>query len=165
MDGDGDMDPGRDDLPLRANTNHILVRHYVLDLDISLQTKVITGTVVLFLEPGPLAGDGNEAGEGAPTPPQPSQTDDSWEDESHRDFTLVLDCCDLTVSKVEELDVTSVSDMQGLLKEVKGEGLGVGPQPDSQSAVLIQRLIDLPTVHPMEKATPPVLPVQSCPCF
>uniref|UniRef100_A0A8C7VYQ9 Aminopeptidase O n=1 Tax=Oncorhynchus mykiss TaxID=8022 RepID=A0A8C7VYQ9_ONCMY len=147
MDGDGDMDPGRDDLPLRANTNHILVRHYVLDLDISLQTKVITGTVVLFLEPGPLAGDGNEAGEGAPTPPQPSQTDDSWEDESHRDFTLVLDCCDLTVSKVEELDVTSVSDMQGLLKEVKGEGLGVGPQPDSQSAVLIQRLISLPSTQ------------------
>uniref|UniRef100_A0A8C8H6K6 Aminopeptidase O n=2 Tax=Oncorhynchus TaxID=8016 RepID=A0A8C8H6K6_ONCTS len=147
MDGDGDVDPGRDDLPLRANTNHILVRHYVLDLDINLQTKVITGTVVLFLEPGPLAGDGNGAGEGAPTPPQPSQTDDSWEDESHRDFTLVLDCCDLTVSKVEELDVTSVSDMQGLLKEVKGEGSGVGPQPDSQSAVLIQRLISLPSTQ------------------
>eukprot|EP00063_Salmo_salar_P051690 XP_014026525.1 PREDICTED: aminopeptidase O isoform X3 [Salmo salar] len=147
MDGDGDVDPGRDDLPLRANTNHILVRHYVLDLDIHLQTKIITGTVVLFLEPCQVAGDGNGAGEGAPTPPQPSQTDDSWEDESHRDFTLVLDCCDLTVSKVEELDVTSVSDMQGLLKEVKGEGSGVEPQPDSQSAVLIQRLISLPSTQ------------------
>ncbi|XP_029572370.1 aminopeptidase O [Salmo trutta] len=147
MDGDGDVDPGRDDLPLRANTSHILVRHYVLDLDIHFQTKIITGTVVLFLEPCPVAGDGNGAGEGAPTPPQPSQTDDSWEDESHREFTLVLDCCDLTVSKVEELDVTSVSDMQGLLREVKGEGSGVEPQPDSQSAVLIQRLISLPSTQ------------------
>ncbi|CAB1320055.1 unnamed protein product, partial [Coregonus sp. 'balchen'] len=151
MDGDADVDPGRDDLPLRANTNHILVRHYVLDLDIHLHTKVITGTVVLFLEPGRGAGDGDGDGdgdgEGAPTPPQPSQTDDSWEDESHGDFTLVLDCCDLTVSKVEELDVTSVSDMQGLLKEVKGEGSGVEPQPDSQSAVLIQRLISLPSTQ------------------
>ncbi|KAJ7993969.1 hypothetical protein DPEC_G00261080 [Dallia pectoralis] len=129
-----DVNPDKD-LPLRANTSHILVRHYVLDLDIHLHTQVITGSVVLFLEPGPgavqgaVAGSGEGAedgegsvcqvGEGVINQAQLSRTADSWEDESNTDFTLVLDCCDLAVSKVEELDVTSVSDLQCLLEEWK----------------------------------------------
>uniref|UniRef100_A0A671L894 Aminopeptidase O (putative) n=1 Tax=Sinocyclocheilus anshuiensis TaxID=1608454 RepID=A0A671L894_9TELE len=32
---DLDLDPNKDDLPLQANTNHMLVRHYVLDLSTS----------------------------------------------------------------------------------------------------------------------------------
>ncbi|XP_034152296.1 aminopeptidase O isoform X3 [Esox lucius] len=148
-----DVNPDRDDLPLRANTSHILVRHYVLDLDIHFHTQVITGTLVLFLEPGPGAGEGAWAGEGPGAgegdlyTAQPSKTADSWEDESNGDFTLVLDCCDLAVSKVEELDVASVLDLLGLLEEVRGEESVVEPQPGSQSAVLIQRLISLPATQ------------------
>ncbi|KAL0979130.1 hypothetical protein UPYG_G00181130 [Umbra pygmaea] len=146
---DDDVNPDRDDLPLRANTNHMVVRHYVLDLDIQLHTQSITGTVVLFLEPGPGAGDMSGSGttvgtgQGTLNPLQPSQTDDLWEVGSNGDFTLVLDCCDLTVSKVEQLDVSSVSDLQSLLLDVRGEALGGEPQPDSQSATLIQMLISL----------------------
>lgn len=44
------LDPSCDDLPLMANTSHILVKHYVLDLDVDFQRRVIEGTIVLFLE-------------------------------------------------------------------------------------------------------------------
>ena len=46
------LDPSRDDLPLMANTSHILVKHYVLDLDVDFESQVIEGTIVLFLESG-----------------------------------------------------------------------------------------------------------------
>uniref|UniRef100_A0A3B4AJP1 Uncharacterized protein n=1 Tax=Periophthalmus magnuspinnatus TaxID=409849 RepID=A0A3B4AJP1_9GOBI len=135
-----------DDLPLRANTKHILVRHYVLDLTIHFDRNIISGNVVLFLEPigaGERAGTrevaGAEAGAEAEAAGQrrPDSAGDgvkdciecttifsaildtagriliassvSWESSSDgEDFTLVLDCCDLSVSKVEEVDITSV---------------------------------------------------------
>ncbi|TKS78544.1 Aminopeptidase O [Collichthys lucidus] len=90
MEPDGDLNPNADDLPL-ATTNHILVRHYVLDLTVHFDRKVISGSVVLFLEP--CSGVGT------------------------KDTGAVLDCCDLDVSKVEEVDVTSVSAMSDLLPE------------------------------------------------
>lgn len=46
------LDPSRDDLPLMANTSHILVKHYVLDLDVDFESQIIEGTIVLFFESG-----------------------------------------------------------------------------------------------------------------
>ena len=175
MEPELDVDPHRDDLPLRANTNHMLVSHYALDLTVLLQEQLIRGSVVLFLEPGPaaagaeatvrvgatadnrtVAGTGETSSAGSISPPgtsvstakeegtsQPSQTDSSWENTSQGDFTLVLDCCDLVVLKVEEVDVSSVPDMSGLLEAVGPEG--AGPSTDGQPAVLVQRLIALPS--------------------
>ncbi|XP_067087072.1 aminopeptidase O [Osmerus mordax] len=163
MEPELDVDPGRDDLPLRANTNHMLVRHYALDLTVLLQEQLIRGSVVLFLEPLP-AGAGAEAtvrvgataddrtvagtGETSSTAQkegttQLSQTNSCWESTSQGDFTLVLDCCDLVVFKVEEVDVSSVPDMSSLFEAVGPEGSE--PSTDSQPAVLVQRLIALPS--------------------
>ncbi|XP_062310085.1 aminopeptidase O [Osmerus eperlanus] len=163
MEPELDVDPGRDDLPLRANTNHMLVKHYALDLTVLLQEQLIRGSVVLFLEPRP-AGAGAEAtvrvgataddrtvagtGETSSTAQkegttQLSQTNSCWESTSQGDFTLVLDCCDLVVFKVEEVDVSSVPDMSSLFEAVGPEGSE--PSTDSQPAVLVQRLIALPS--------------------
>lgn len=171
MEPDGDLNPDTDDLPLRANTNHILVRHYVLDLTVHFGRKVISGSIVLFLEPcsggeteddvGPGAGEGagrtqERAGgrlkdedtveKGAKglgkTPARMEemfgagerdraevasetgniQSSHLWETTSEDDFTLVLDCCDLDVSKVEEVDFTSMSATSGVSPERSGVG-------------------------------------------
>ncbi|KAM9360122.1 aminopeptidase O [Symphorus nematophorus] len=189
MEPDEDLNPDTDDLPLRANTNHILVRHYVLDLMVHFDRKVISGSVVLFLEPccrsgtkaenntGPGTGaieaggcldgpacrlqdvdtleDGTKehgstttrmeemlgAGERVRAGPQTAaeteniQSSHLWETTNDDDFTLVLDCCDLDVSKVEEVDVTSVSAMSSLLPEVISEKSG--------SATFLQNLISM----------------------
>ncbi|KAL7392023.1 hypothetical protein ABVT39_018349 [Epinephelus coioides] len=200
MEPDGDLNPDTDDLPLRANTNHILVRHYVLDLTVHFERKVISGSVVFFLEPCSGAGTtvkddtGPGAGHGARTVEARgsqnafvcrSQDEDTvedgtkgleetttsiekmfgaveggsqlqtaaktksiqsshlWETTSDGDFTLVLDCCDLNVSKVEEVDVTSVSAMSNLLPEVDCERSGVS-SVNSQAA-FIQAIISTPS--------------------
>ncbi|XP_028661177.1 aminopeptidase O [Erpetoichthys calabaricus] len=44
------LDPNKHDLPLRANTSHMLVRHYVLDLAVNFKKRVISGNIVLFFE-------------------------------------------------------------------------------------------------------------------
>ncbi|XP_068422797.1 aminopeptidase O isoform X2 [Clinocottus analis] len=186
MEPDKDLNPDTDDLPLRANTNHILVRHYVLDLTVHFDRKVIGGSVVLFLEPcsgsGATAEDDPGAGtkeagrsdvgfvcgshdveeEGLSETPttmekKPGgiglaqtaaqagtiQSSHSWETTSDRDFTLMLDCCDLDVSKVEEVDVTSVSATSRLLPEVASERSGVSSA--SPQAAFIQNLIAMPS--------------------
>ncbi|XP_068165593.1 aminopeptidase O isoform X2 [Antennarius striatus] len=123
MDSDGDLNPDKDDLPLRANTKHILIRHYVLDLTVAFDKRVISGSVVLFLEPcsevvsqieddiGPGAGEALTSQDSLQNTSENKiiQSSPSWETTSIDDFTLVLDCCDLDVSKVEEVDVTTVS--------------------------------------------------------
>lgn len=179
MEPDADLDPDKDDLPLRANTNHILVRHYVLDQTVLFERKVISGSVVLFLEPGlgvkdtgPGDGDGSiEAGGSDGRSVWKSLDVDSIEDEvfgaegreevfaaetenthsshsretsSDGDFTLVLDCCDLDVSKVEEVDVTSVSAVSNLLPaEVTSEKSAVSSL--NPQAAFIQKLLSLPS--------------------
>lgn len=190
MEPDADLDPDKDDLPLRANTNHILVRHYVLDQTVHFERKVISGSVVLFLEPGlgvkataeedtgPGDGDGSiEAGGSYGRSVWKSLDVDSIEDKvfgargreevfgvesqtaaetenthsshwretsSDGDFTLVLDCCDLDVSKVEEVDVTSVSAASNLLPaEVTSEKSAVSSL--SPQAAFIQKLLSLPS--------------------
>ncbi|XP_061756529.1 aminopeptidase O isoform X1 [Nerophis ophidion] len=100
MEQNVDPTPDTDDLPLCANTKHILVRHYALDLTVHFRRKVISGSVVLFLEPvAPAEHTINSAAPQA----------DNIESSSHSDFTLVLDCCDLNVSKVEPVDVAPLS--------------------------------------------------------
>ncbi|XP_043915025.1 aminopeptidase O isoform X4 [Protopterus annectens] len=47
---DSNLDPSKDDLPLMANTSHILVRHYTLDLDVNIEEKIISGCIVLYLQ-------------------------------------------------------------------------------------------------------------------
>ncbi|XP_048074299.1 aminopeptidase O isoform X7 [Ursus arctos] len=160
------LDPSRDDLPLMANTSHILVKHYVLDLDVDFESQIIEGTIVLFFESGnrfekqrgsteeTCRSESNEAcrfrtPEPCHSPVTDTRTfssktgyndfancgrgekDTSSKDGNHgnpeqasgissakyrcdtgshgsEDFLLVLDCCDLSVLKVEEVDVAAV---------------------------------------------------------
>lgn len=169
-----DLEPSKDDLPLRANTNHILVRHYVLDLSVDFQTETIGGNIVLFLEPcrgsdrtGELdlvpsswkddlnspyvhnAENGRDFKSVTHAPKimasQGSQNDAnnmSWDDVG-KDFTLILDCCDLLVSKVEEVDVCTVSELRKLL-EVDQAALD---STQDSSFGLVQRLISIPSAR------------------
>ncbi|KPP76454.1 hypothetical protein Z043_104197, partial [Scleropages formosus] len=179
---DLDLDPSQDDLPLKANTNHMLVKHYVLDLTVHFEKKVFEGSVFLFLETGKGAGefcdgDSGTAGKSHVMPvidlgvskvPIAEQsasdasdtacggshrqltsdcagchgdglTENSWENESSGDFILVLDCCDLAVTRVEEVDVTLVPGMEAF--RVKDEG---GVSSACPSAPLLQGLMSLP---------------------
>ncbi|XP_006867697.1 PREDICTED: aminopeptidase O isoform X2 [Chrysochloris asiatica] len=160
------LDPSRDDLPLMANTSRILVKHYVLDLDVDFESHIIEGTIVLFFEPGnrlkkqsssfeeTCSSESSEVHEFRITEPCPTpvtntrtfsskagyndfaicgkgKKDTSDKDGNHdnceqasgisssqcycdtghdgsEDFLLVLDCCDLSVLKVEEVDVAAV---------------------------------------------------------
>ncbi|XP_039535877.1 aminopeptidase O isoform X3 [Pimephales promelas] len=170
---DVDLDPNKDDLPLRANTNHILVRHYVLDLTVHFERKVIGGSIVLFLEPAIGSCKQGEPGSvsktevqngsqvsskhdlSSPITPEPNElipseepsclsggndvSDVFWGDESE-EFNLVLDCCDLMVSKVEEVDVTTVSNLKELLVDHRYANA------DHLSSSLVQRLVSMPSV-------------------
>ncbi|XP_076587540.1 aminopeptidase O [Chaetodon auriga] len=192
MEPDGDLNPDTDDLPLRANTNHILVRHYALDLTVHFDRKVISGSVVLFLKPCPGPGTkaeddigpgtgvgagtvepgGSQDGTGKTTArmedmcgtrerdgakfqavsgveslnaakTETIQSSHLWETTSDDDFTLVLDCCDLDVSKVEEVDITSVSAISGLLPGLASERSG--DSSGNPQATSIQNLISMPS--------------------
>ena len=66
-----------------------------------------------------------------------------WETTSEDEFTLVLDCCDLDVSKVEEVDVTSVSAMDSFPSEVASERSGVSSV--NPQAAFIQKLVSWPS--------------------
>uniref|UniRef100_A0A2K5WCK5 Aminopeptidase O (putative) n=1 Tax=Macaca fascicularis TaxID=9541 RepID=A0A2K5WCK5_MACFA len=166
---DMQLDPAGDDLPLMANTSHILVKHYVLDLDVDFESQVIEGTIVLFLEDGDRFKKQNRSVEeacqsesnkgcklGMPEPchvpvtnamtfssemeyndcaicskgeKDTSDKDGNHDNQEHaagissskrccdtgnhgsEEFLLVLDCCDLSVLKVEEVDVAAVPGM------------------------------------------------------
>ncbi|KAF7200495.1 aminopeptidase O isoform X1 [Nothobranchius furzeri] len=181
MEPDGDLNPDADDLPLRANTKHILVRHYVLDLMVHCDKRVISGSIVLFLEPcssggakaeddiEPEAGDigtkyqdtaalGEDAARTERTETRMEKIRDTgddtegdsrniqasqlWQTTSCADFTFVLDCCDLDVLKVEEVDVTPLSDVLGLPSNLASER--------SQLA-LIQNLFSIPSTQWRQK--------------
>lgn len=171
-----DEDPNKDDLPLLANTSHMLVRHYVLDLAVRFESKVIGGSIVLFLEPGkgvqgpdsvpsssseslPPLWEQQVQGAQHQLQPQPGSSQIevplekcdakhvvgneaiiSWEEGTSNDFTLVLDCCDLSVSKVEEVDVVSVPGMRALLDNSEQQ-----QDPGCLSFTLAERLLALPS--------------------
>uniref|UniRef100_A0A2R8MW29 Aminopeptidase O (putative) n=1 Tax=Callithrix jacchus TaxID=9483 RepID=A0A2R8MW29_CALJA len=171
------LDPARDDLPLMANTSHILVKHYVLDLDVDFESQVIEGTIVLFLEDGnrfkkqnssieeACQSESNKACKfGMPElcrisvanartfssemeyndfaicskgEKDTSDKDGNHDNQEHasgissskyccdtgnhgsEDFLLVLDCCDLSVLKVEEVDVAAVPGMEKFTRSPK----------------------------------------------
>lgn len=160
MDPEGDLNPDTDDLPLRANTNHILVRHYVVDLSVHFNKKVIIGSIVLFLEPcsageakteddiEPEANDGErqEPNKESTKSGSHTQGSDLFQTTNPEDFTLVLDCCDLQVSKVEEVDTDSVSTTLGFPPKVASEEISAWSQAD-----FIQHLFSMPSAHWKEK--------------
>uniref|UniRef100_A0A663MWS2 Aminopeptidase O (putative) n=1 Tax=Athene cunicularia TaxID=194338 RepID=A0A663MWS2_ATHCN len=171
------LDPMKDDLPLMANTNYMLVKHYILDLDVDFQSKVIEGIIVLFFETGSryrkTSSTGKEGcqsqfdetckirasgpyhvpvtkvsacsskteyndfaicGKGEEDTSDKngnhsneeqasgiSNSKDFFDIENHgkKDFLLVLDCCDLSVLKVEEVDVAAVSGIEKFTRSAK----------------------------------------------
>ncbi|XP_017907957.1 PREDICTED: aminopeptidase O isoform X2 [Capra hircus] len=171
------LDPSRDDLPLMANTSHILVKHYVLDLDVDFESQIIEGTIVLFFESGNRFKKRSSSTEVAclsesnkackfrmPEPCQipvtntktfsskigyndfvicgKGEKDTSGKDGNHdnqeqasgissskyccdtgnhgsEEFLLVLDCCDLSVLKVEEVDVAAVPGIEKFTRSPK----------------------------------------------
>lgn len=179
------MEPDND-LPLRANTNHILVKHYVLNLTVHIERKVIDGSVVLFLDPCPAGGINPEDNVELVAPVQVGgcgsehmlqdlhprqgsertlgktasrenamdefqvssvvtlQSSPGWEDTSDEDFTLVLDCCDINVVKVEEVDVSSLSFMSDLQSD-STSGTSAVPSRDLKSAAFIQNVTSMPS--------------------
>ena len=68
------------DLPLMANVDDVLVKHYILDLDVDFEKRVISGTIVLFVEPA-----------------APDKTD--------CDFQMCLDSTMVTVESAVEIPV------------------------------------------------------------
>ncbi|NWJ05444.1 AMPO Aminopeptidase, partial [Crypturellus undulatus] len=174
---DKQLDPTKDDLPLMANTGHMLVRHYTLDLDVDVKSQSIEGTIVFFFETGSryrnsssteegdchswcdktcktgasepcripvtslsacsskaadndvaVPGEGGKDtsdkngnhsnGEQAPGISS-SENCCGTEDPGSADFVLVLDCCDLSVLKVEEVDVAAVAGTEKFTRSVK----------------------------------------------
>lgn len=153
------MDQDGEDLPLMANTSHMLVKHFALDLDVEFDSQTLSGSVVLFLQStvtddySTSEAQPSEAcgvrGSKSPAPhlnicsshssvkeatfPAIGERDTFEKCDHHgnrkqtsgitssgkccdtrnhgnADFVLVLDCCDLAVLKVEEVDVTAVSE-------------------------------------------------------
>ncbi|XP_062966749.1 aminopeptidase O isoform X2 [Cynocephalus volans] len=174
---DAKLDPSRDDLPLMANTSHILVKHYVLDFNVDFESQVIEGNIVLFFEDRNRFKKQNSSTEETCQlesnesrkfrTPEPciipvtdartfsskmgysdfaicskSEKDTSDKDgnQDNReqasgissskyccdtgnhgsgDFLLVLDCCDLSVLKVEEVDVAAVPGIEKFTRSAK----------------------------------------------
>lgn len=186
MEPDNHLHPDTDDLPLRANTNHVLVRHYVLNLTVHIEREVISGSVVLFLEPCSAGGINAEDNDKIVAPVQvggcgsertshdvhhvqeskknfgktvtkenamdefevscgvPLQSSPGWEETSDEDFTLVLDCCDINVVKVDEVDVSSLSFMSDLQSEGTS-GTSAVPSWDLKSAAFVQNVTSMPS--------------------
>lgn len=191
------LDPSRDDLPLMANTSHMLVKHYILDLDVDFGNRVIEGNIVLFF------GDGDRfkiqpsstqetfqmkseeayifrTAEPCHVPEMDSSTfspkmghrefavygkgdhdafdnDGNHDNQEHdselssskyccdtgnpgrEDFLLVLDCCDLSVLKVEEVDVAAVPGLEKFTKAPK-----LSTTPEKLRRKIVRDLVALP---------------------
>ncbi|XP_057686774.1 aminopeptidase O isoform X2 [Corythoichthys intestinalis] len=108
--GDSPVFCDTDDLPLCANTSHVLVKHYALDLSVHFHRKVISGCVVLFLEPTARGEPEGHDGEQTTSLTNNDGMDMTIKSTPKGHFTLILDCCDIAVSKVEQVNVTFLSD-------------------------------------------------------
>ncbi|XP_037981347.1 aminopeptidase O isoform X4 [Motacilla alba alba] len=193
------LDPMKDDLPLMANTSYMLVKHYVLDLDVDFKSKVIEGSIVLFFETGSQYRKTSSAGkeccqsqfdetckmrasEPCHTPminvstcsskmeyndfavsgkEEEAASDENSnhsnneqasgissskdccdiEDHGNKDFLLVLDCCDLSVLKVEEVDVAAVSGIEKFTRSAKLTGVSKLENLRNQ---IVHELVTLP---------------------
>ncbi|XP_060091441.1 aminopeptidase O [Heteronotia binoei] len=196
-----ELDITKDDLPLMANTSHILVRHYVLDLDVDLGSHVIGGTIVLFFEigrkgsnvqvegvhhsqldaachnlvhqsycvPVPNASacstksgcnDFSVVGKGENDTSDKNGSHGNMEQASgisssknccdieihgNEDFLLILDCCDLSVLKVEEVDVTIVPGIEKFLSS--GKLMDASEDPGDLRNQIVHELVTLPADH------------------
>ncbi|NWW91154.1 AMPO Aminopeptidase, partial [Rhynochetos jubatus] len=194
------LDPMKDDLPLMANTSYMLVKHYILDLDVDFESKIIEGIIVLFFETGSryrkTSSTGKEGcqsqfdGTGAGRAPEPchipvtnvnacssetgyndsavcgkgeedisdkngnhsngdqasgissSKECDDIENHGNKDFLLVLDCCDLSVLKVEEVDVAAVSGIEKFTRSAKLTG--VSRELENLRNQIVHELVTLP---------------------
>ncbi|XP_059729526.1 aminopeptidase O isoform X8 [Haemorhous mexicanus] len=194
------LDPMKDDLPLMANTSYLLVKHYVLDLDVDFKRKVIEGSIVLFFETGSQYRKSSSAGKeccqsqfdeickmGASEPchipminvstcsskmecndfavsgiEEEATSDENSnhsnneqasgissskdccdiEDHGNKDFLLVLDCCDLSVLKVEEVDVAAVSGIEKFTRSAKPTG--VSKELENLRNRIVHELVTLP---------------------
>ncbi|NXB18910.1 AMPO Aminopeptidase, partial [Rhagologus leucostigma] len=194
------LDPMKDDLPLMANTSYMLVKHYVLDLDVDFKGKVIEGSIVLFFETGSQYRKTSSAGkeccqsqldetcemrvfepchipminvstcsskmecndfaisgkEEEATSDQNSNHSNSEqasgissskdhcdvENHGNKDFLLVLDCCDLSVLKVEEVDVAAVSGIEKFTRPAKLTG--VSQELENLRNQIVHELVTLP---------------------
>ncbi|XP_069785527.1 aminopeptidase O isoform X3 [Narcine bancroftii] len=196
------LDPNKDDLPLMANTNYMLVRHYVLDLAINFDREVISGTVVLFLETSKVhkkassssGMDQHPSWEGLFENEQSgsscsvsyackdkmsnlanhsdgrvtnvnncNHSNNEWArgisgTREHcgngKDFVLVLDCCNLVVNKVEEVNVIAAEGIEKLIRmDVLKREDGIyspGLQNDLQSSIL-DEILGLAAEHWQEQ--------------
>ncbi|XP_053787892.1 aminopeptidase O isoform X3 [Vidua chalybeata] len=194
------LDPMKDDLPLMANTSYMLVKHYVLDLDVDFKSKVIEGSIVLFFETGSQYRSTSSAGkeccqsefdetckmrasepchipminvstcssktkcndfavsgkEEEATSEENSNHSNSEqasgissskdccdiEDRGNKDFLLVLDCCDLSVLKAEEVDVAAVSGIEKFTRSAKLTG--VPKELENLRNRIVHELVTLP---------------------
>ncbi|XP_026650986.2 aminopeptidase O isoform X3 [Zonotrichia albicollis] len=197
------LDPMKDDLPLMANTSYMLLKHYVLDLDVDFKSKVIEGSIVLFFETGsqyrktisaskeccqsqfdetckmrasepchiPMinvstclsktecndfavsgkeeeaTSDGNSNHRNNEQASGISSSKDCCDIEDHgnKDFLLVLDCCDLSVLKVEELDVAAVSGIEKFTRSAKLTV--VSKELENIRNQIVHELVTLPADH------------------
>ncbi|XP_061482510.1 aminopeptidase O isoform X2 [Rhineura floridana] len=199
-----ELDITKDDLPLMANTSHMLVRHYVLDLDVDFKNHVMGGTIVLFFDTDSRcrSGDSEQVEKACyswsdgtsyirapeacyiPVPNTSAcstksgcndfavcgkgENDTSDKNGSHgnreqasgfsssknccdieihgsEDFLLVLDCCDLSVLKVEEVDVAVVP---GIEKFTSSAGLmDTSKNPGVLRNQIVHELVTLPADH------------------
>ncbi|KAF4794970.1 aminopeptidase O [Turdus rufiventris] len=194
------LDAMKDDLPLMANTSYMLVKHYVLDLDVDFKNKVIEGSIVLFFETGSQYKKTSSAGEEscqsqfdetckmrtsepchipminvstcssktecndfAVSGKEEEATSDEnsnhsnnkqasgistskdccdIENHGNKDFLLVLDCCDLSVLKVEEIDVAAVSGIEKFTRSAKLTG--VSKELENLRNQIVHELVTLP---------------------
>ncbi|XP_057900003.1 aminopeptidase O isoform X3 [Melospiza georgiana] len=194
------LDPMKDDLPLMANTSYMLLKHYVLDLDVDFESKVIEGSIVLFFETGsqyrktisagkeccqsqfdetckmrasepchiPMTNvstcssktecndfavsgkeeeatsdeNGNHSNNEQASGISSSKDCYDIEDHGNKDFLLVLDCCDLSVLKVEELDVAAVSGIEKFTRSAKLTG--VSKELENIRNQIVHELVTLP---------------------
>ncbi|XP_038660732.1 aminopeptidase O isoform X2 [Scyliorhinus canicula] len=163
------FDPNEDDLPLMANAGCMLVRHYVIDLAVNFDKKVINSTIVLFLEanqaykkasdsvgtgccpysralfeteqPGlscdptaraaacssvdKICNLSEYSGDRVANVNSCNHSNKEWASgisgtrehcSDGEDFVLVLDCCDLLVHKVEEVNVIASAGIEKLMR-------------------------------------------------
>ncbi|NWU42215.1 AMPO Aminopeptidase, partial [Hylia prasina] len=194
------LDPMKDDLPLMANTSYMLVKHYVLDLDVDFKSKVIEGSIVLFFETGSqymktssagkercqsqfdvtckmgvserchipvinvsTCSSKTECNDFAVSGKEEEATSDEnsnhsnneqasgissskdccdIENHGNKDFLLVLDCCDLSVLKVEEVDVAAVSGIEKFTRSAKLTG--VSKKLENLRNRIVHELVTLP---------------------
>ncbi|XP_054545474.1 aminopeptidase O isoform X3 [Talpa occidentalis] len=192
------LNSSQDDLPLMANTSHILVKHYVLDFDVDLESQIIEGTIVLFFESENIFNkpsssteeicQSNEACKFRMTEPchipvtntrtfsskmgyndfticGKGERDTSDNDGNHdnqeqasgisgskyccdtgnhgsEDFLLVLDCCDLSVLKVEEVDVAAVPGIEKFTRFSKLTAVS-----EKLRNQIVHELVTLPADH------------------